>query len=420
MHKTRRRMSGTGERGWSTGSRHARRGRDGLLRSVIESPARRRRLILLARFGIAALLLAWIGSRISLTDKAERRSSEGDLIDTRTGRIEGPWAAPAVRLRDSSGRTEELRASQGWRARPGLPTLLRSLRPGLLSAALLVFFAATVVTVVRWRLILRALGVDPGFGDAFRLTFLGLFFNLAVPGLTGGDVVKAIYLGRSSARHEAAFLSVLVDRIVGVLGLALLATAVVLPNRDRFREIATGLVVVEAAILAAGVVAFAGGRRRGILRRGARRSGAFWGVIHRTAEALSALRGRPRVWAVAVVLSISNHLIASAAWVLCARAVGDSSPPGGYLPLVLVANLLSSVPIAPGGWGVGEALYGTLFERYGSTFEAGVALSLTGRLVSTALSLPGLYFWIGGRRRAREAGTTADLLPPRGGERLKS
>ncbi len=366
------------------------------------------------------MLLVWIGSRVSLTDVAERRSSGGDLVETRTGRIDGPWTAPALRLWDSSGRIEELRASEGWRARPGLPTLLGNLRAGILSAALLGFFAATVVTVVRWRLILRALGVDPGFGDAFRLTFFGLFFNLAVPGLTGGDVVKALYLGRSSAKHEAAFVSVLVDRIVGVLGLALLATAVVLPNRDRFMEMAAGLVVVEAAILAAGIVAFAGGRGPGVLRRGVARSGAIWGPVHRTGEALSALRGRPRLWAVALGLSIANHLIASGAWVLCARAVGDPSPPGGFLALVLVANLLSSVPIAPGGWGVGEALYGTLFERYGSTFEAGVALSLAGRLASSALSLLGLLIWIRGRRRGTSVGMDATLLAPRGQGRLEA
>ena len=45
---------------------------------------------------------------------------------------------------------------------------------------------------------LRAIGVRLSFWNAHRLTFIGFFFNNVVPGATGGDVVKAVYVARTA------------------------------------------------------------------------------------------------------------------------------------------------------------------------------------------------------------------------------
>ena len=69
--------------------------------------------------------------------------------------------------------------------------------------------------------------------------------------------------------------------------------------------------------------------------------------------------------------------------------------------LVPVINIVSAIPIAPNGWGIGEALYATLFGEYGAVYLAGtpnaqlvmstrgIAVSIVYRLVITALSLLG-------------------------------
>ena len=52
--------------------------------------------------------------------------------------------------------------------------------------------------IYRWYYLLRAVGVPATYWESVRLSYIGFFFNSAVPGLTGGDLVKAFYIARQS------------------------------------------------------------------------------------------------------------------------------------------------------------------------------------------------------------------------------
>ena len=75
-----------------------------------------------------------------------------------------------------------------------------------------------------------------------------------------------------------------------------------------------------------------------------------------------------------------------------------------YLGITAIANTISSVPIFPAGWGVGEALFGSLFHLLGEAAALGVAVSVTYRLLTTALGLAGGVFLLlpGGRDVRKE------------------
>ena len=60
-------------------------------------------------------------------------------------------------------------------------------------------------------------------GPAFLLGFIGNVFNLVIPGAVGGDFIKAAYLVRMDINRTQAVASMVIDRIVGLLGLFLLA-----------------------------------------------------------------------------------------------------------------------------------------------------------------------------------------------------
>src|SRR5258708_2085505 len=50
--------------------------------------------------------------------------------------------------------------------------------------------SAALLTFIRWYFLVRALRLPFSVWDAIRLGFLGIVFNLVVPGAVGGDVVK--------------------------------------------------------------------------------------------------------------------------------------------------------------------------------------------------------------------------------------
>jgi uncharacterized membrane protein YbhN (UPF0104 family) len=94
----------------------------------------------------------------------------------------------------------------------------------LLAIGLVIYLIALVSTFVRWYLLVRV--VDPRFTlrAAVLLGFIGNVFNLVIPGGVGGDLIKAAYLARMHIKKTQAIASMVLDRILGLLGLFTLAS----------------------------------------------------------------------------------------------------------------------------------------------------------------------------------------------------
>ena len=92
---------------------------------------------------------------------------------------------------------------------------------------------------MRWWWLLRANRLKVGVFEIQRLAWIGLFFSNVIPGTTGGDVVKAIYIAkRCSTDKVRALVSVVVDRIIGLLSLLFLACLASLLAIDKFPSFA--------------------------------------------------------------------------------------------------------------------------------------------------------------------------------------
>ncbi len=86
------------------------------------------------------------------------------------------------------------------------------------------FGLAVFIGICRWFLLLKAQGFGIGFLRTAALVFIGAFFNLFLLGSTGGDVVKIFYLLRETkTRRATAFLTVIMDRVIGLVALIFLA-----------------------------------------------------------------------------------------------------------------------------------------------------------------------------------------------------
>jgi hypothetical protein len=99
----------------------------------------------------------------------------------------------------------------------------REINKRLFALSFGVYLAALVLTFFRWYLLVRALDLPFRFRDALRLGFIGNVFNLVIPGAVGGDVIKGAFLCREQSRKTQAVASMVIDRLVGLIGLFLLA-----------------------------------------------------------------------------------------------------------------------------------------------------------------------------------------------------
>src|SRR5215472_8790772 len=116
-------------------------------------------------------------------------------------------------------------------ARPVLRTLTRE-RVAYFLAAVAIYVAGQVLSSWRWQLLAALVNLHARWREFLAYYFVGMFTNLFVPGLVGGDAARAVYLGRRTGRTGAAIASVLADRASGLIGLFWLAAAMAVALRQ--------------------------------------------------------------------------------------------------------------------------------------------------------------------------------------------
>ncbi|MGJ5205687.1 lysylphosphatidylglycerol synthase transmembrane domain-containing protein [Bradyrhizobium sp. HKCCYLR20261] len=241
------------------------------------------------------------------------------------------------------------------------------------------------IGALRWREISALCGAPLTDMRAFRYNMIGAFFNQTLPSSIGGDAVRLWLIGRTGAGWRAASYSILTDRAVGFIALALIIVAS-LPWSYGLIANENGrlaLVLVDAAALAAG----AGFLIIGYLPAAWMK--AWWPTRHVYACSVIANKvifGKATAVKIAA-LSLSVHVLAVViAW--CAvRSIAASV---GFEQLFLLTPpimLITMLPISIAGWGVREA---TMMVTFG---YAGLAPA-DGTVVSILFGA--IYFIVGG------------------------
>src|SRR5258708_7353551 len=98
---------------------------------------------------------------------------------------------------------------------------LKELKIAWMLGAVALVCVQIVLLSIRWQQIVRACDAPLSPARAFRLNLIATFFNQVLPSSVGGDAARIWLLARDGAGWTKALHSVLLDRFVGVLALAL-------------------------------------------------------------------------------------------------------------------------------------------------------------------------------------------------------
>jgi len=220
----------------------------------------------------------------------------------------------------------------------------------------------------RWQLLAAMLNLRGPFAEFLRYCFIGIFTNLFVPGLVGGDAARAFYLGRRHGRMGEAIASALADRGYGLMGLFWLAALVaatinrgtLAPNVIR-STVAVGIATV-AGYLASPLI----GRLIPMTPRPIRRAlGIIAPYLHRPASILPA-----------IILSMIFQASLAVCQYLLALGLGMHLPVSMFLLIVPISGVLASLPVTLNGLGLRETAYLFLFGMAGVSREEAIALGL--------------------------------------------
>lgn len=347
-----------------------------------------------ARLAVCALLLAWIFHTIFVY--------EGRLAFKNAG---NDWLALS--------RWEQWQAA--WRLGPaGLWHTLSLVHPGALFFSFLLMGSTVFLGMFRWRVILRAQGLDLSVDRTAEISLVAHFFNSFLLGSTGGDLMKAYYAARETKHKKAeAVTTVFVDRLIGLFAMLFFACLMMLPNlallgaHRRLAAVAAVVSMMFVACLLLGLLAFWGGVSKSV--PGARAWLRKLPKAESLERSLEACRhfGRHRL-VLLKALGISMLLNAACVWqfIVLANGLGLKISAATLFLTVPAIISISALPVTPNGLGVREGLFVSMLAvpEIGVEGTQALSLSLLAYAGSLAWSLIGglVYATLKERHQLRE------------------
>ncbi|MFC1606573.1 lysylphosphatidylglycerol synthase transmembrane domain-containing protein [Candidatus Latescibacterota bacterium] len=271
---------------------------------------------------------------------------------------------------------------------------------GLFFLSMAFIFSGSLLTVERWRCLLRVQNFHIGYWLGAKLTLVGLYFSAVIPGSVSGDIVKAYYIAHGEDDKESLVTSVLFDRLLGLFTTILyaslaLGTGVVIALVTGEGGVWTepALVSLSLFVLALffgltlmGLLFMSSNLRRSSLIENTLKRLPLSRLLTKVYDAVHEYGRNPALTARAFALSIVSQIPLFAGLWCMALILGISELSVlDFLVALPVCFLINAIPLAPGGLGVGEAGFGTVFLMFGS--ESGAELSMLFHAVFFMLAL---------------------------------
>lgn len=272
------------------------------------------------------------------------------------------------------------------------------LPPALWLGALGLFLVAHAMTAAKWWLLIGGRGT---FGKVYLAHLAGLGANLALPGVAGGDVVRAAIVIREQGNGDEVAAGSIVDRLIDTGALALLAGLgfwAVLDDDMSLAGLSWRLAVL--AVLAAGALvafafvplpALAVGEDAGKVKR----------LVFSTGAALARLARTPRLMVLSLLASLAAQLLLIGINVALALGLALHLPFAVWAYGWSIAKLIAILPISLGGLGVREASLAALLQPFGADAGLVVAVGLIWQTILYASGVLGILIGaMAGRLRA--------------------
>ena len=274
------------------------------------------------------------------------------------------------------------------------------------TSVLAVVALAHLLGVWKWSL---ALGRRVGLRalDAVQCYSAGLFANLFLPSIVGGDALRAILAGRLTKRYEAVVFGGLADRLSDVLALVLLATAGAIAAKQAAPDWVAGAAMWMAlAGTVVAVFAVVG------VRRACRRSARVRRAVRRALVAARRLWREPARAALVLSCSLAIQCVFALlnAWI--GHSVGIDVVIGVWFFAFPFCKLVSLLPISIAGFGVREASLTAALVVADVPAEQAVLVALVWStiLIATSLLAGAGWFLLDRWQSARTGGGNGSLL----------
>lgn len=281
--------------------------------------------------------------------------------------------------------------------RTDLEALFRAIEEAsglFLSVSLGLVILGLLVNALRWNVFLHHVGISLRRFEVLRFSLIGTFFNSFLPTGFGGDAYKAIRL-MPAGSLSSTVASVLLDRIAGLIGIALVGGvgSAALLIQGRGTRVADVAILLVAGVMVSVAVAFTLGGRF------ARSTSSGLARVRRVvAQVLTAGRDR-RTLRMGLGAGVGSALVILSVHVSLARALGLHVSVSALSGVVVISALATALPLTINGLGFREAAYVWSLEAYGVSHERALAFALLALgLLLLSSGIGGIVYLVGGGR----------------------
>jgi uncharacterized membrane protein YbhN (UPF0104 family) len=272
--------------------------------------------------------------------------------------------------------------------------------PLWLAAGFAMFLISGLLGVAQWQLLLKNRGLDLTMGRAFKLYFVGMFFNNFIMGGIVGDIVKISSIRSRDGAGKIGFAATVLDRFAGLWAMCGFAVAgsVILLGRGM---LANGKITTAVMALFGAFALFAGIMLFLLLKP---LQSAFFSVVDRFAvcrklkireivsEMLIEARDYKLLVSVAFIAAFTQFLRIGV-HIFTAVALGLLTAENFQYFFIFVP-IIAIIMIVPLPFGVREAAGGALFALAGFQEEPAFVMGFIASLIGIAASLLGGVFFV--------------------------
>ena len=269
-------------------------------------------------------------------------------------------------------------------------TAIMTARPDGIALAIALIILALLVSAIKWGILLRAQVATISLPYLFNTYLVGLFFNNFLPSNVGGDVARIADIAKRTGKAPEATASVIGERLISGLALALTALIGLLLSPQvsgQFAPIVGGLILFFVFVMGL----FASRRAKRIISTVIRRLlGPKWFErIGRVAGSIALAIRNPSTFLWALFWSFAFHITLVLVNYAIFIALNINLPLISFVLYVPIIAAIQLVPVSVNGFGVREVAYVYFFGTVGVSSSGAAAASLLFGILVMLVSLPG-------------------------------
>jgi len=292
-----------------------------------------------------------------------------------------------------------------------LSLISKSLKtPGILAICVSFFVIQILMATLRWRLLLLVQAKEKlQYLKVLVVCWIGLFFNIFLPGAVTGDLIKLVYIKDLDKSLSKTFLisSALIDRVLGFAALICLTGLFSILNFKKMLSLSpnTAALLTINLMLFIGVIAFMLSlfMPQKLQGKFLKIAGMIPKVGPKIGKALTevwSFAKKPKTILYCFLISLFNQFLSILSiWILTSPYYPKVLSLGEVFTIIPAGIIATSIPVAPAGIGVGHAAFERLFALVG--VEGGASFFNLYFVVLISINLVGvLPYVLSGKRHS--------------------